>query len=116
MKTAYLRYQCDQIGRFLKVLGDKICNKSSPNYYQLFGLFEKPHSYVKTAVATSWVTFGLFFTPTSGHTVAHIPKCLLSDFNMICINVLRRRIALYCTTMAGASVKQQQQHQHHNTT
>ena len=35
------------------------------------GYFEKPHSYVKTAVATSWVTFGkigVFFNPTSGHT------------------------------------------------
>ena len=33
--------QCDQIGRFLKVLGDKICYKSSPNNYQIFGLFWK---------------------------------------------------------------------------
>ena len=33
------RHQCDQIGRFFKVLGDKISNKSSPNYWQLFGLF-----------------------------------------------------------------------------
>ena len=30
--------QCDQIGRFLKVLGDKISDKSSPNYYKLCGL------------------------------------------------------------------------------
>ena len=33
------QYQCYQIGQFLKVLGDKISNKSSPNYQQLFGLF-----------------------------------------------------------------------------
>ena len=33
------RHQCDQIGRFFKVLGDKISNKSSPHYWQLFGLF-----------------------------------------------------------------------------
>ena len=35
------------------------------------GNFEKSHSYLKTAVATSWVTFGNIwatFTPTSGHT------------------------------------------------
>ena len=31
------RDQCDQIGRYLKVLGDKISNKSSPNDWQLFG-------------------------------------------------------------------------------
>ena len=30
--------------------------------------FEKPHSYVKVAVATSWETFWLLFTPTFGHT------------------------------------------------
>ena len=31
--------QCDQIGRFWKVLGDKISYKSSPNYYKLCGLY-----------------------------------------------------------------------------
>ena len=33
--------QCDQIGRFLKVIGDKISIKSSPNYFSLLGLFWK---------------------------------------------------------------------------
>ena len=28
--------QCDKIGRFLKILGDKICNKSRPKDWQLF--------------------------------------------------------------------------------
>ena len=35
------------------------------------GYFEKPHSYVKTAMDTFWATVGkvgLVFTPTSGHT------------------------------------------------
>ena len=35
------------------------------------GHFEKPHSYVKTALATFWATFGkigLLFTPPYGHT------------------------------------------------
>jgi len=32
-------YQCDQIGRFFKVLGNKISSKRSPNDWQLFGLF-----------------------------------------------------------------------------
>ena len=31
--------QYDQIGRFWKVLGDKISYKSSPNYYKLCGLY-----------------------------------------------------------------------------
>ena len=39
--VAQLRKQRDQIGQFLKVLGDKISNKSIPSYYQLFGLFWK---------------------------------------------------------------------------
>ena len=60
--------QYDQIGGFLKFLGNKISNKSSPNF---LGYFEKPHFYVKTAVATFGATFGIIwatFFPTSGHT------------------------------------------------
>ena len=36
-----------------------------------FGYFEKPHSHVKTAMATFWAIFRknwATFTPTSGHT------------------------------------------------
>ena len=33
--------QCDQIGRFLKVLGNKFCFKSSPKYLVAFRLFWK---------------------------------------------------------------------------
>ena len=44
--------QCDQIGRFLRVLGNKISDKSGTDYCQLFGL-----SYVKTTVVTFWATF-----------------------------------------------------------
>ena len=50
--------QCDQIGRFLKVLGNWISSKRSPNDWQLFGCFEKPHSFVKTAF---WATFGKYW-------------------------------------------------------
>ena len=32
--------QCDQIGRFLKVLGDKLSLKKSPNVWWLFGYLE----------------------------------------------------------------------------
>ena len=47
-----------RMGDFFKLLGDKISDKSRPNYYQLFCHFETPHTYVKTHVATPWVTFG----------------------------------------------------------
>ena len=46
--------QCDQIGRFLKVFGNKISSKSSPNDWQLFGLFWKTSLLCKTALATSY--------------------------------------------------------------
>ena len=51
--------QCDQIGRFQKFLWHEICNKSSPKLWATFwSYFEKPHSYVKTAVAANGATFG----------------------------------------------------------
>ena len=37
--AAACRVQCDQIGQFLNILGDKFSNKSSPKSKQLFGLF-----------------------------------------------------------------------------
>ena len=49
--------QFDQIGRFLKVLGDKFSKKVAHIFSNFLGYFEKHHSYVKTVVATSWVTF-----------------------------------------------------------
>ena len=42
--------QCDQIGRFLKVLGNNFTCKSSPKRLLTFGLFWKRSSNVKTAV------------------------------------------------------------------
>ena len=50
--------QCDQIGGFLKVLGGKLLTKVSHIISNFLGYFEKPHNYIKTATATSWVTFG----------------------------------------------------------
>ena len=55
----------------LKILGDKNSNKNGQKDVQLLGYFVKPHSYVKTVLATIWAfleTFGLLFTATSGHT------------------------------------------------
>ena len=55
----------------MKVLGVKISTKRAKMIGNFWGIFEKPHSQVKTAVATfgaTLETFGLLFTPTSGHT------------------------------------------------
>ena len=54
--------QCDQIGQFIKFLETKFQTKEAQIIINSLGYFEKPHNYVKTAVATSWVnlkTFGL---------------------------------------------------------
>ena len=63
--------QCDQIGRFLKVFGNKNSSKRSPNDWPLVGLSWKTSLLCKNCIATFWTTFGkigLLFTPTSGHT------------------------------------------------
>ena len=57
---------CDQIGRFLKILGDKFSFKSSPDIWWHFGPF-----IVKSAVAVFWATFGenwVTFSLLSGRT------------------------------------------------
>ena len=52
--------QCDQIGRFSKVLGNKFYYKSSPNIWWLWhwGNFEQNRHLVKIAVATFWAILG----------------------------------------------------------
>ena len=76
--------QCDQIGWFLKVLGNWISSKRSPNVLQLFGYFEKPHFFVKTALATFWATFGknwaTFFSNIWSRCSCHI-GCLLFELS-----------------------------------
>ena len=65
-------FQCDRIGLFLKGLGEKLDNKSSPNIWQLLGYFEVCHFLRKTNLITFWVSignFGLLLIPISGHTV-----------------------------------------------
>ena len=61
--TRLCNYRKFLVTKFLKKVAQIISNFS--------GYFEKPNSYVKTAMATSWVTFGNIwatFTPASGHT------------------------------------------------
>ena len=67
--------QCDHIGRFLKFLTTKFQAKEAQMIGNFLGYFEKPHSYVKTALATFLATFGknwTTFSPTSGHTGADL--------------------------------------------
>ena len=49
-------FQCDQIGWFLKVLGDKFSWKSGQNIWWLFGPFSNFHFHIKTAVPIFWAT------------------------------------------------------------
>ena len=50
--------ECDQIGRVLKFLETTFLAKEAQMIGNFLGYFEKPHSYVKTALATFWATFG----------------------------------------------------------
>ena len=67
------------------ILGNNIFNKRIPNDWQLLGLFWKPHSYVKTSLATFWATIGkigILFTPTSGHTgLTTFPFLLIKELS-----------------------------------
>ena len=68
--------QCDQIGLFMRILGDKISdkisNKMSPKDWQCFGLFCKNLTLLcKNCCGYFWGCFwkGLgFYSPASGHT------------------------------------------------
>ena len=64
-----------RLGNFLKLLASKFLTKVAQTINNFFGYFEKPHFYVKIAVATFRATFGnswAIFTPTSGHTSVYL--------------------------------------------
>ena len=52
------RIQCDQIGRILQVLGNKLSHQSSPNILVPFGLFLIMSLLCKKCVATIWAILG----------------------------------------------------------
>ena len=61
---SYSIWQCDQIGLFLEFNGDYYFNKSSPNDWQLFGLFWKTSLlcnyyciFILATVGKIWATF-----------------------------------------------------------
>ena len=57
-----------RLGDFWQFLATKFLPKVAQIMCNYWGYFKKPHLYAKTAVATSWVAFGLLFASTSGHT------------------------------------------------
>ena len=64
--------ECDQIGRFLKVLSDKFSSKSNQNVYKLFRLHWKRKHFCRNCCKDFWATFwkiGLLFISPSDHTV-----------------------------------------------
>ena len=66
------RDQCDQIGRFMKVLGNKFAHKSSPKILSTFELYWKRISKCKNCcgiyLGNFWKHLGYIFTPISGHS------------------------------------------------
>ena len=67
--------QCDQIGRFLKVLVNKFAYKISPKILVTFGIFRNRSIYVKTALGYNlgnfWKDLGNFLRQHLGHTAAN---------------------------------------------
>ena len=67
--------QCDQIGRFLKVLVNKFAYKISPKILVTFGIFRNRSIYVKTALGYNlgnfWKDLGNFLLQHLGHTAAN---------------------------------------------
>ena len=52
------QHQCDKIGPFLQLLGNKLSHKSSPNILLIFGLFLIMSLLCKKCVATFWAVLG----------------------------------------------------------
>ena len=79
LKTAHyckLSLQCDQIGRFLEVLGNKISSEKT-KWMATFWGFWKASLLWKTALATFWATFGknwaTFYFNIWSHSFSNIP-------------------------------------------
>ena len=61
-------------GDFLKFLPTKFLTKVSQIISNFQGYFEKAHSYIKTASATSWVTFGNIWDTFYSNIWSHCMK------------------------------------------
>ena len=67
--NAVIWEQCDQIGRFLKVLGTKLYFKSSPKTCVTFWGITIWKNCCSINLGIFWKHLGNIFTPISGHTV-----------------------------------------------
>ena len=85
--------QCDQNGRFLKVLGNKFAFKSSPKSFVYFWAIWKKIICHKNCcgyyLGNFWKHLGNFFNPASGHTgwdrmggVQHLLNLLRKKFHV----------------------------------
>ena len=71
----------------LKVIGNNTSSKRSPNDCQILGYFEKPHSYVKTSLAT----FGKNWATLSSNIWSH---CLTQSISSSLAHVLSLSLSL----------------------
>ena len=58
--ASFSQVQCDQIGRFMEVLGNKLSRKSSPNNLVTFWAISIMSLWCKWCVATFWGKLGNF--------------------------------------------------------
>ena len=79
--TYSLSLQCDQIGRFLKVLGNKFSFKSSPKVFcDFWALLKNITFLVKSSMVNFWATFGTSWATFYFSTWSH---CLSLSHNQI---------------------------------
>ena len=64
----WVNLKSDQIGHILKILCNKLSNKSSPSICKLLGYYEDVTLLGNTVIASVWVNLGNFFIEISGHT------------------------------------------------
>ena len=74
---------CDQIGRFLEILGHKLYNKSSPNVWWLFGQLWNPllfkSNWKRYILGNFWKNLGYFLCQ---HLVTLFPCCVRRETSM----------------------------------
>ena len=89
--------QCDQNGRFLKILCAKVSFKISSNVRWLFRLFESITFQAKTAVASFWATFGKVWATFIFNIWSHCvewPKNMTNASSIIDVRHSRRLLLL----------------------
>ena len=88
------RIQCDQIGLFMKVLGDKFSYKSSRKIWWLLASCEKIKTSGKKYFWSTFEKIGLLWIPSSGHTASQTSSTFISEkqqskskqLTLLCLN------------------------------